>query len=133
MTSTNARRIANLLAAIVSCETSGNVEWQRRHTESLDRIVKDTGPSGSGFDIGTEFNYTRSTPDKLIFETSFHHMDQWGGYSRWTDHTITVRASLAWGIDVRVGGRNHNDIKDYVGEVFTSWLENVEDSQPETV
>jgi hypothetical protein len=33
-----------------------------------------------------------------------------------------VRPSLEYGIDIRITGRDRNDIKDYLGEVFELWL-----------
>jgi hypothetical protein len=85
----NYRQIASLLAAINNCHAKGNTVWMRRHEEALN-IIMATAPSGSGFDAGTLLG-SASTPDKLIFKTSFHHMDDNGGYRQWSDHAVTVR------------------------------------------
>jgi hypothetical protein len=45
-------------------------------------------------------------------------MDDVGYYDGWTEHTLTVRPSLAFGIDLKFSGRNRNQIKDYLHEVF---------------
>ncbi len=74
-------------------------------------------PSGSGFNNGTKFNVDKSTMDKLVFDTSFHHMDQHGYYTKWTEHRITVTPSF-YGANIKVSGRNHNDIKEYIAECF---------------
>jgi hypothetical protein len=116
-----ATRIASTLQAIANCDASGNTEWHATHTERLDKMIRDHMPSGSGFDAGTTLDDS-SKPERLVFVTSFHHMDESGGYDGWTEHKVIVTASLVYGIDVRVTGRDRNSIKDYIGEVFTSVL-----------
>lgn len=92
--------------------------WQDR-AESL---VRNAMPSGSGIDTGTTLDLESSTPDRLCFSLSFHHMDEMGGYSGWTDHRVICRPSLLWGLDIRVTGRDKNGIKDYLGDVYAHAL-----------
>lgn len=75
-------------------------------------------PFGSGFDNGTKLDFEKSTPEKLVFQVGFHHMDDVGYYTEWTHHKVTVRASLIWGVEVSVSGRNVNDIKSHIEAVF---------------
>lgn len=77
-------------------------------------------PSGSGFDAGTELD-DKSTPKKLIFNTGYHHMNDDGFYVEWTDHAITITPGFN-GLNLIVTGKNRNDIKDYIGDVFWNWL-----------
>jgi hypothetical protein len=100
----------------------GNTEWKARHEE----ICKDFMPAGGGFDCGTKFDFVRSTDEKLVFDTSFHHMNDAGYYDGWTSHRVTVRASLGSGLRITIGGPNRNDIKDMMHEVFASALERIE-------
>lgn len=51
-------------------------------------------PSGSGFDAGTRLDEDKTNDSRLVFTTAFHHMDEHGTYAGWTEHTVTVRASL---------------------------------------
>lgn len=110
--------LALLLNAIENCKKTGNDEWARRHREKAEALVKAHMPSGSGFDAGTHLDVSCSSADKLIFNTSFHHMTSEGFYDGWTSHDVTVKPSLAFGIEVRVGGRDRNDIKDYIHSTF---------------
>ena len=80
-------------------------------------------PSGSGFDAGTTLNEEKSTQNRLVFDTAFHHMDDHGGYDGWTEHQVIVTPDLIVGFDVRVTGKNKRDIKDYIGDVFRAWLD----------
>jgi hypothetical protein len=114
-----ARSIATKLAAIENCRKSNNVEWLEKHSDAIAQIVSHYMPYGSGIDNDTELDQD-STPEKLIFRTSFHHMNDGGYYDGWTTHTVTVRASLVYDLDIKIGGRNRNDIiKDYLYELFS--------------
>lgn len=119
---TLAERIASRIAARANCERSGNAEWFQHHGEALETLRAEL-PSGSGFDTGTIIDLGKSTAEKLVLHTSFHHMDEFGGYDGWTDHTVTVRPSFILGLDVSVSGRDRNGIKDYIHETFMHALQ----------
>ena len=110
----------NSIAKCVSCDNWH--EWFDRHTETIESIVKEHFPSGSGFDCGTKLDFEKSTPEKLIFFTEFHHMDESGMYDGWTAHEVIVKPSLAFGFTIRVTGKDRNDIKDYIAECFDGAL-----------
>ena len=42
-------------------------------------------------------------------------------YDGWTEHTVTVTPSFS-GFNMRISGRNRNDIKDHMHETFYSAL-----------
>lgn len=107
-------------AAIENCKRTGNTEWEDRHDERL-RAIMDRAPSGSGFDNGTKIEHVSSV--NIVFSTAFHHMDEHGYYSGWTHHKVTVRACLSNGYRLSISGRNRNDIKRYMAEVFSVWLD----------
>lgn len=91
--------------------------------ERADGLVKEYLPRGAGFDCGTQLDWDRSTPEKLVLDTSFHHMDEWGGYDGWTEHTIFVRASLMGDVSFSsISGWNRNDIKEYIADVLYDGL-----------
>ena len=75
-------------------------------------------PQGAGFDNGTEIDLERSTDKKLVFHTAFHHMNDAGYYTCWTEHTVTVTPAFLGGFDLKVSGRNTRDIKDYIADTF---------------
>ena len=97
-------------------------KYDEFHAPDVDRAEKEILPSGSGFDSGTTFDVAASSAEKLVFNTSYHHMNDGGYYDGWSDHVVTVKASLLFGIDIRVSGRNRNDIKDYIIEVMHNAL-----------
>lgn len=115
--------IASLLLAINNCERVGNHEWEVIHHERIEKIVSDHLPSGGGFDAGTSLNFDLSKPDRLVFDTSFHHMNGHGYYEGWTQHQVVVKPSLAFGKELRITGLNRNDIKDYIHDVFDHALD----------
>jgi hypothetical protein len=110
-------RLASLVTARQNCIKSGNAEWRLKHTERALELVKEHMPSGVGFDCGTKLDLDKSTGERLVFETSFHHMDDNGYYDGWTDHVVRVLPAFG-GIDMTISGRNRNEIKDYIHEAF---------------
>jgi len=110
--------IASKVSAIRNCQKSGNQEWEWKHRETLEKIERNLLPSGSGFDSGSVIDMETSKPEKIVINTSFHHMTETGYYSGWTDHSVIITPSLQFGFNLRVTGRNRNEIKDYIAETF---------------
>lgn len=95
-------------------------EWIEKHNATIKMLTDQHLPSGSGFDNGTAFIENQSHAGKLVFETEFHHMNE-SGYDGWTQHTVTVTPSFQ-GINIRISGRNRNDIKELIHQAFDSAL-----------
>ena len=112
------QKISSLLGAIENCQKSGNLWWEQKHGKALDEFIENNMPSGSGFDSGTKLD-DKSKPERIVFNTSFHHMDDSGGYCGWSEHQVIITPSLQFGFDVRVTGRDRNGIKDYMTEMFS--------------
>jgi hypothetical protein len=119
------QRLATLVTARLNCiaSASGNDEWRGKHEDEIGRLAKEHLPSGSGFDSGTILDLRKSKPNKLVLQTAFHHMDEHGGYDGWTSHAVTVTPDLVSGFDLKIHGRNRNDIKDYIAELFSHVLD----------
>lgn len=120
--------IASAIAAKNACEERGNFEMSREWDDYISDAIKLHAPSGSGFDRGTTLNTDASAiggrkPQRLVFDTAFHHMTEHGMYDGWTEHQVWV---YPWfdGFDIRITGRNRNDIKDYIGDVFHALSQN---------
>jgi hypothetical protein len=112
------QQLASLVTARENCVKSGNDVWFDKHGEAIETIVNNYMPSGSGFDSGTKIDLDKSTGDKLVFTTSYHHMNDGGYYDGWSDHTVTVKPSLLHGFTLNIGGRDRNGFKDYAYDVF---------------
>lgn len=115
--------IARKMNAITNCVKSGNTEWEVKHADHIEEIVKNQMPSGSGIDTGTKFDFAKSTENKLIFTFEYHHMNDSGMYDGWTNHVLTIKPSLTFGFDMTISGSNRNQIKDYLYEVYRNALE----------
>lgn len=123
-------RLAQLVGAYKRCTSSGN-DWAEKHETKILKLVKDHLPSGSGFDSGTDIDLAASSEEKLVFHTHYHHMNDGGMYDGWTDHTVVVKPSLAYGLAMRITGRDRNQIKDYIYECFDHSLrEEHDDREP---
>jgi len=117
------RMIAGKIDARRTCFAKHNDLWFERHTYALEQLARDVLPSGSGIDSGTKIDLERSTGEKIVLLTSFHHMHESGMYDGWTEHTITIRPSLIHGISLAISGPNRNEIKDYLHDVFSTDLQ----------
>ena len=115
--------IASLILAIKNCEKSGNEEWADKHETRLRVIEREFLPSGSGVDSGSKINIEASTGNRVVIETSFHHMDDGGSYDGWTEHRVIVTPDLVCGFDMRITGANRNEIKEYLGDLFRTALD----------
>jgi hypothetical protein len=122
----NPERVFRVLSSCIDayhrCVETKNTEWAEKHIERISAIMDATAPSGSGIDSGTEIQVETSTGEKLVFTLGFHHMDENGSYDGWTNHTIFVRPSFIHTLDLKISGPNRGDIKEYLHEVFYSWL-----------
>lgn len=96
--------------------------WADKHQDRLDQLMDRYAPSGSGVDPGTTLDLEASSADKLVFHCGFHHMDEHGFYDGWTDHTITIKPSLGRDFTLNLSGKNRNDIKTYLGDLFYEFL-----------
>jgi len=112
------KHLANTIQARLNCINSDNDTWEIKHSERLKDIQDNLLPSGSGFDNGTTIDLDMSSGEKLVFSTAFHHMNDGGMYDGWTEHSVIVTASLLSDFNIRVTGKNRNDIKEYISEQF---------------
>lgn len=110
---------------------SKNLNWYNQlkgdetRKQYLDKAVENIEdeieklPSGSGLDDGIRLNYELSKPERLVFYFSFHHMDENGYYDGWTAHQIIITPSLQRQFNTRITGRDRNQIKEYLYDLFS--------------
>jgi hypothetical protein len=84
---------------------------------------RDLLPSGSGFDNGGYLVTEDSNDKRIVIRTSFHHMNEWGAYTFWTQHTIRIYPSFeSPGFTLKVSGTNPHNIKEYIADVYYTAL-----------
>jgi hypothetical protein len=121
--------IASALQARKSCATKPVNEFGLRiHTETLEQAEK-LLPSGSGIDSGTKIDLDRSSEKRIVLTFGFHHMNEGGYYDGWTEHELIVTPSLTSDFDLRITGRDRNDIKDYLYQVYDHALRDIVDAE----
>jgi hypothetical protein len=113
--------VAQTFNAYNNCIKSGNKEWEDRHANNLEDLVKKYLPRGSGFDNGTKFNWDESKDNKLVFDTAFHHMNENGYYDGWSEHKIIITPDLMNDFNVKITGKNRNNIKEYIYSRFADF------------
>lgn len=126
------QRQRNLARQLEMLRPSAEISFQhflemKSHVEDvLLDLCKEHLPSGSGFDAGTTLETARCEvagrpfPGRLLFETSFHHMED-GFYSGWTEHQILAVPTFD-GFELKVSGKDRDGIKEYIAEVFHNAL-----------
>ena len=125
------QKLASTAGALERCFEFGNEEWVTRHEKVIEDIMAGA-PSGSGIDVGTKFDEEKSGDEKLVFYMGFHHMNDVGMYDGWTEHTITAVPSFS-GFHLEISGPDRNGIKEYLHDVYESWLdEEVKEDKGET-
>ena len=107
--------IAGTLGNIENCKKHDNKLWLERWEAILEKLETYL-PSGSGIDAGTQI--VGMSGRNLVFQADFHHMDENGFYDGWTEHRVTIKPCLVFGIDVVVSGKDRNGVKDYLGDIF---------------
>jgi len=110
--------IAWRIAARQNCARMNNPEWFARHTEQLDKLAGELPPV-------TRIDLDASTTNRIVLLTEYHHMNDGGYYDGWTTHRVIVQPDLLSGFNVTITGRDRNDIKDYLADVFRTALAEV--------
>ena len=77
-------------------------------------------PSGSGFTAGTRI--ISVSDSRIVIEAAFLHRGDSGYYDSWEIHRVTCAPSLLYGIKLTVSGKNKNDVKDYIYDLFYGCL-----------
>lgn len=111
-------RIAGLINARQNCKESNNDEWYEKHTEALHDIESDLLPHGSGIDSGCTIDLEKSTDSRIVINVPFHTMDPNGFYAGWRDYTVIVTPSLISRFNLRITGRDYNNLKEHLYQVF---------------
>ncbi len=98
------------------------------HEDKLELYTELYFPSGSGFDGGTVLDMVNSTPEKLLFKSAYHLMNENGYYAGWLDLTITVTSSLLFDYKISIKGQfsKHKEavgLKEYIDDVFSAMLD----------
>jgi hypothetical protein len=117
--------LSNSLVALNNCIDSHNKEWEDRWADVINDVMKNA-PSGSGIDNGTTLEMEISMnslteSEKLIFSFGYHFMNEDGYYDGWESYVLTVTPSFT-NINLKFKGKNRNDIKDYLHDVYYDWL-----------
>lgn len=124
------QRLATLIMARLNCTKSGNINWQDRHESSIETIIKENLPSGSGIDGETTIDYEKSKPDRIVIDSSYHVMDENGMYAGWVDYRVIITPSLQFGFESNIignfsGNRDAAGVKDYLYEIYEHALSEV--------
>lgn len=111
-------KLASAIQAKKNCEQSKNSEWFGKWSNKIEEMVSEL-PHGSGIDGTNRIEEDRCRPNKIVISIEFHHMDENGYYDGWTEHNVIITPAFGNSIDIQITGRDRNQIKDYLGDVFS--------------
>jgi hypothetical protein len=107
------------LAGYIAWYKTAHADFKELALDKIDKLAEEF-PHGSGFNNGCSIDLEKSNGEKIVIKTAFHHMDENGYYDGWTEHEVVITSSLRYGFNVRVTGKNKNDIKEYIRHVFNN-------------
>lgn len=108
--------IASTAGAYHRCVASDNTVWRERHSDYLTKLESFL-PSGSGVDRGTKIIVDETNDDRITLDLAFHHMNERGFYSGWTEHRAIVTPTFS-GFSVKITGRDRDGIKEYLSDLI---------------
>lgn len=118
------QKLAFSIAAYNSFPKDSQSEWKEKHLDTI-YSIEESLPHGSGINKGTKVMILpESKGEKITLYVEFHHMDENGFYCGWTEHNVIVTPSFS-GFNIRITGRNFNQIKDYLSDVYHDALNEV--------
>ena len=97
-------------------------EFKIKKMNELDEL-SNLLPSGSGIDSGCTIDEEKSTKNRIVIHSSFHHMDENGFYCGWSEFTVTAIPDFMNDFNLKIVGNNaiypaFSDTKDYLYELF---------------
>lgn len=114
----NLKDLASKVQAYHNCIASNNQEWKDKHEDAINSICEAL-PHGSGLDGKMQIELPESTSKKLVFFFEYHHMDENGFYSGWTEHNLIITPEFG-NYSMRITGRDRNQTKDYLYDLFSN-------------
>ncbi len=115
-----------------NCEKNGNFDWYHAWDDFLEHILGHL-PHGSGLDYDWEYDWDTINSERLVLKTSFHSMDEMGGYDAVIDFKVIVKAHLQFGYDLLIVGNfgKRQDIKEYLYDILNCDFNQYITDQPE--
>ena len=94
-------------------------KWQTKHEDTIQYIIDEFIPHGSGIDGTNTIDLDKSNGEKVIINIEYHHMDSNGFYCGWTDYKLIITPAFD-GINIKIYGTNQitYQIKEYLSELF---------------
>jgi hypothetical protein len=113
--------IARLARAKEYPESDLGKAWTDSASDTLRHIERECLPSVDGFHRGTTIDRDESSPVRIVFRVDYHHATKAGFRDGWTQHRVILTPAFN-GFNLRVTGKNRDEIKEVIGELFSILL-----------
>lgn len=110
--------MAEAITAYQNCVAKGNELWANRWLDRLKQL-ENLLPVGSGsgfFDVHLFALYRFK--EEIRIDLSYLFTDEHGVYDGYRDYQVVIKPSLFLGVKLTVKGRDRNDIKTYIRDVY---------------
>jgi len=82
-------------------------KYGNKTIEEIETIMEEYLPNGSGFNVGCELDFERSSSNKLIIKAPYQCMDENGFYDIWIYPEIIVTPSLSLEFDLKINWKGY--------------------------
>jgi len=86
-------------------------------------LLQELLPNGNG--MRRQINcmiLLESTKKRIVIGTAYWHPNDNYETSRWTEHKVVITPSFEGEINIRITGKNENNVKDYLYDIFREAL-----------
>ena len=84
-------------------------------------LFKEVLPNGNGIEAGCVISL-KSTKKRIVIDTLYWHTNDSDETSRWTAHQVIITPSFEREINIRITGKNKDNVKDYLHDIFREAL-----------
>lgn len=106
-----------LYQKIARVASQKDARMERIRFDMLEKLL----PIGNGIEKECEISL-KSTKKRIVIDTAYRHPNDSYETSRLTNHQIIITPSFEEEINIRVTGKNVDNIKEYLHEVFREAL-----------
>lgn len=110
------KTVMSKLQRLWRIDANGSVESEL----TIKHILYNHMPHGSGFDSGVKL--VSLSPEKVVFEAPFHHMNDHGMYDGWVTYIVNVRSTFT-GNEVKVSVKGYdNTARKYADDLHRMYI-----------
>ena len=93
-------QLARIIGAYYRSIESKNTLWEEKHEATIRKMEKEL--PAVQVSIAVQIDLERSTGERIVLKTAYHHMNENGMYDGWTEHRIIITPSLQYNYNLKI-------------------------------